>query len=234
MKISLNQSLLVVAAGLCLTAPALAQSWIVSEHSVSGGPQSTWDYTQGSGAVVNQQVMPSGAMLGICGVEHVNNRTYILGIAPNTLWEVTNNGGGAGIAGLTTIVANATATAPEGDIGYNPANGYMYAIENTAFSTVKSLFRIDLTAQTSVPIGTFSGDDPSGIAFDNAGNCIVIDSHGNTGGVAELHVFDVMTNLNSAQLVSSVSLGFGTGPALGLDFDPTTNTPYLMTINADL
>ncbi|MEW6250106.1 MAG: PEP-CTERM sorting domain-containing protein [Planctomycetota bacterium] len=205
--------------------------WIVSEHSTQNPPLlRTYDYVQGSGMVTNPLNMPAGSMLGICGVEYVNNSVYLLGIAPNTLWTVTNGGGGQ--ANLTAAVPNATPNSPEGDIGFNPADGYMYVLENTAFTNVKSIWRINLALQTSTSIGTFTGDDPSGIAFDNAGNCIVVDTHGNTGGIAELLRFDV-SGPNS-QLLGRVSLGMGTGPALGLDFDPTSNTPYLLDISGNL
>ncbi len=234
-RLALHAFVLAGLGALGASAPeASARGWLVSEHTNSW--RRVYDYAQGSGVVSNIQNLPIPiALAGVAGVEQVGGVTYVLTtFNTNTLYTMTPNGNGPGQASISVHVPGATGSSAEGDLGYNPANGYMYAIGNTPFTSTKDIWRIDLSLQSSTLIGNFTADDPSGIAFDNAGNCIIVDTHGNSGGVAEVLRFDVMSNPNSAQLLGRASLGLGVGPAIGLDFDPTTNTPYLLTINGNM
>lgn len=222
-----------VCAGL-LASAASGQSWIASGYTGPGGiNRGVFDYAQGSGNLTNFRYTTYGPSndWGIAGVEQVGGVVYLLTTFHDNRLNIANfSGNSMSLTPLTTPLGSSA----EGDVGYNPADGHFYTIENTPFTSTKSIWRITPGTWAASVAGTFQGDDPSGIAFDNAGNAFVLDTHGNGSGIADLLRFDVMSNPGVATFQSSASLGFGTGPTCGMDFNSFTNELYVMSLSGNL
>lgn len=216
-----------LAAALTLTSSASA-GWLVGGGTgPSGVNRGIWDYTQGSSTLSNFRFTTTQNW-SIAGIENVNGTTYVLTTFFDNRLNIASFSGN--VMSLNPVTGPLGASA-EGDLGYNPADGHFYALENTPFTSTKKIWRIDPSGWSASVAGAFQADDPSGIAFDNAGNAVVLDTHGNTGGIAELIRFDVMSSPGAASFVSNASLGYSTGPTCGLDFDPTVNQLYVMSMS---
>jgi len=231
------QSSLSVLAFAALSSTSFAQGWLVSGYTGPGGlNRGIFDYQQGSGALTNfrfTQYSSTTNDWGIAGIENVNGTTYLLTtFNQNQLNRVSYSGSTMVLTALTApgVLGNSA----EGDVGYNPADGCFYTIGNTPFTSTKSIYRVTPGTWTSTMVGTFTADDPSGIAFDNSGNAFILDTHGNTGGIAELFRFDVMSSPGTATFLSKASLGIGTGPTCGMDVNPLTNALCVMTLSGVL
>jgi|GEM_PF-6403148 len=234
LRSSTTVSLLIAASISALAGNVLAQGWIVSGYTGTGGlNRGVFDYTQGSGTLTNFRFTQYNSTTndwGIAGIENVNGTTYLLTtFNQNRLNKVTYSGSTMQLTALTA--PGALGNSAEGDLGYNAADGYFYSIGNTPFTSTKSIYRIDANNWSTTMIGTFQADDPSGLAFDNAGNCFILDTHGNSGGIAELLRFDVMSNPGMAAYKGKSSLGIGTGPACGMDVNQSINQLCVMTIS---
>ncbi len=220
-----------------VTGTTLAQGWLVSGYTGAGGiNRGIFDYTQGSGALTNFRFTQYNSTTndwGIAGIENVNGTTYLLTtFNQNQLNKVSYSGS---TMVLTALTAPGTlGNSAEGDIGYNPADGCFYTIANTPFTSNKSIYRVTPGTWTSTLVGTFTADDPSGIAFDNSGNAFILDTRGNSGGIADLLTFDVMSAPGTAKYLGRTSLGMGTGPTCGMDVNPLTNTLCVMTLSGVL
>jgi hypothetical protein len=177
------------------------------------------DYTQGAGIITNPRQLlelgnpnpPTGRVMGI-DFDLAGNLYAATTFNDNRVYRVND------FTGDMTLISNLPAAGAEGDLGYNPANGRLYAV--SPLFGVTRVIEIDPlnpnpNTNSQVIMSLTGLDDVSGIAFDSAGNGFAVDTHGNTGGVAELFSVD-LTNL---QLISYGALGTGTGPAMGLDFD---------------
>jgi len=115
-------------------------------------------------------------------------------------------------SGLMSQIASIGLMA-EGDMSYDPLLNRIVVIGKG--SGITSAYQVDLNNMNAVSTlwTSTSFDDISGVAFDSMGNGFMVDSHGNTGGIAELYSF------NNGGASSVGSLGIGLGPALGMDFD---------------
>ncbi len=169
------------------------------------------DYTQGSGNVTNPRLMaplPNGRVMGI---DYDGGGTLFAATTfnDNQVYKVIE------ATGALIPWANLPAGGSEGGLGYNPLNGMLYAVSGP---NTTSVFEIDPAVPNSVtPVMTSTGfNDVSGIAFDSLGNGYAVDTHTNTGGIAELLSVTVGS---SPAIVSLGSLGIATGVTLGLDFD---------------
>lgn len=203
-------------------------SWIAGGYTGSGGTnRGVFDYAEGSSTLTNFRYQQTQNW-GIAGVEYVAGTTYVMTtFNDNRLNVATFSGNTMSLTPVTGPLGNSA----EGDVGFNPADGHFYVVENTPFTSTKSIWRVDPNGWAASVAGTFTADDPSGICFDNSGNAFVLDTHGNGSGVAELLRFDVMSSPGNASFVSGASLGFGTGPTAGMDFNQSTNEMYVMSLN---
>lgn len=203
-------------------------SWLINGNMGAGGVNRTiWDYSQGSSVVTNPRVLTT-ANLAIAGIEYVNGTTYAMNTFNDNRFCQVNF---TGASFTETPLTPALGSSAEGDVGYNPADGFFYALENTPNAATKKIWRINPLGWTATIAASFTADDPSGIAFDNSGAAFVVDTHANSGGTATLLSFDVMSSPGAAIYLSTASLGMSVGPGMGLDFDPTTNDMYFVTFN---
>lgn len=191
--------------------------WIVATMPAPVIESYFWDYTEATSAVSNvRQSSVSG---------NITNRIHDFDFGSNGVLYAAGKYGNAqtnqffeGVyvvnqnSGLMSQIATIGLMA-EGDMSYDPVLNRIVVIGKGGGIT--SAYQVDLAnANTVSTLWTSSAfDDVSGVAFDSMGNGFLVDSHGNTGGVAELFSF------NNGGATSIGSLNTGLGPALGMDFD---------------
>ena len=71
-------------------------------------------------------------------------------------------------------------------MGFDPTTGILYGLCNLPGVDGDRLFTIDTTTGAASIIGPIVGDDPSGLAFDNAGNLWIVDSNVNGTDIVTL------------------------------------------------
>lgn len=205
---------------LAIVATSIASpgsNWIVATMPAPVIESYFWDYTEGQSVVTN---MRQSSVSG-----NTTNRIHDLDFGNNGALYAAGKFGNAqtnqfteGVylvnqgSGLMSQIATIGLMA-EGDMSYDPLLNRIVVIGKGAGIT--SAYQVDLNNMNAVSTlwTSTSFDDVSGVAFDSMGNGFLVDSHGNTGGIAELYSF------NNVGATSVGSLGVGLGPALGMDFD---------------
>jgi DNA-binding beta-propeller fold protein YncE len=119
-----------------------------------------------------------------------------------------------GPTGLTNIV--------EGDIAFNPLNGFLYGIQDFGPSfNQRNLFRLDPNTGAATVIGSMdSQGDYSALAFNAAGTLFAIDT---SGPNSRLHIVDP----NTGMITGTTSMNVSLGGAAGLTFNPLTGTAFV-------
>ncbi len=205
---------------LAIVATSIASpgsNWIVATMPPPIIESYFWDYTEGQSVGSNiRQASVSG---------NTTNRIHDFDFASNGLLYGAGKFGNAqtnqfteGVylvnqgSGLMSQIAT-IGLMSEGDMSYDPLMNRIVVIGKGA--GVTSAYQVDLNNMNAVSTlwTSTSFDDVSGVAFDSSGNGFLVDSHGNTGGIAELYSF------TNGGATSVGSLGVGLGPALGMDFD---------------
>ncbi len=199
--------------GASLAGPAAGSTnWLISDAA-----NTLYDYAQGGGAATNPRHMSVDPNSLVLGIDFSASGTLyaLTTYSDNSLYTINPATGAAsrvGVTGLTQLI--------EGDIGFDPTNGVLYGMYSGNGPT---LFTLDVNTGAATAVGHFAGDDPSGLAFDNAGNLWVVLSNANTTRIATL----LQVDKQNGQILSAKSMGISLGVTLGADFDPTTNVLYV-------
>jgi len=205
---------------LALTATSFASlgtNWIVATQPAPIVESYFWDYTEGQAGVTNMRQSSvsgntttrihdfdfgrNGVLYGAGKFGNTQTNNYFEGV-----YVVNQN------TGLMSQIASIGLMA-EGDMSYDPILNRIVVIGKGG--GVTSAYQVDLNNGNAVSTlwTSTSFDDISGVAFDSQGNGFLVDSHVNSGGIAELLSF------NNGGASSIGSLGTSMGAALGMDFD---------------
>lgn len=117
----------------------------------------------------------------------------------------------------------------EGDMAFDPATGTLFVLYGVA-SNDMFLYTVDTVTGLATLVGSFASAnrDPSGMAFDGAGNLWVLNTQPGTNSLLRL-------DKTNAQVVSDIGLIESGSPYnsldtnLGMDFDPVTGTMFAAT-----
>ncbi|MFN6514378.1 MAG: PEP-CTERM sorting domain-containing protein [Nostoc sp. CreGUA01] len=203
---TLIQALSITAVALSLSAtPGTAADFLISDFN-----NTLYDFTPGTGGAVNPR---SINVLGgrVLDIDTSADGTLfgLTTINDNSLYKINPSTGNA------TLVGNTGLTIIEGDIGFDLTTGTLYGLYDLG-NFGNSLFTLNTSNGTPTIIGSVAGDDPSGLAFDNAGNLFVINSNTNTSDIADL----LKVDSSNGNVLETFSTNTAMGSVLGLDFDP--------------
>jgi hypothetical protein len=136
---------------------------------------------------------------------------------PNTLMRIDSG------TGAVTIVGPTGLHIIEGDLAFNPVNGFLYGIQDIGPNgTQNNLFRINPTTGASFVVGnTGSPGDLSALAFSPSGVLYTIDSAGLSNSL--LQTIDPSTGA----ILNTVAMNVNLGSAVGMAFNPITGVAYV-------
>lgn len=138
---------------------------------------------------------------------------------PNSLvrFDVTNgNSTLVGSTGLPLVV--------EGDLAFNPLNGFLYGLQDGGISgTQRNFFRIDPISGNAMTIASLASPaaDFSALVFNHTGTLFAIDSAGTSNSL--LQVMDPA----SGAIMSTLAMNVDLGSAVGMAFHPITGVAYV-------
>lgn len=205
--------------------PASATQLLAYEYLDGRAFGTLYDATNATGAsnprntvgnLVGIDFSPTGTLYGL-QVTGFSSQPLLYSIDPVT-GAATPIGTGLGFTGFI-----------EGDLAFDPVTGMLYALYSVA-SNDMSLFAIDTNTGLASLVGSFGAAfrDPSGMAFDGAGNLWVLNTQPGTNSLLRL-------DKTNAQVLSDVGLIESGSPYntldtnLGMDFDPVTGTMFVST-----
>ena len=221
---------------LSLTAVATSMAstgsnWLVVAWPAPVVESYIWDYTEGTSIATNmRQASVSGNTTTRIHDLDFGSNGILYGAGKYGSTQTNQYFEGAYIvnqgSGQMSQIASIGLMA-EADMSFDPLLNRLVVIGRGAGIT--TAYQVDLANANAVStLWTSSAfDDVSGVAFDSSGNGFLVDSHGNTGGVAELYSF------NNAGATSIGSFGISLGGLLGMDFD-ANNQLHLLGLNGNL
>ncbi len=211
-------------------ASAQLNQWQMVTWPQSGHASYLVDYTEGSGVVSAPRLLTSlinPNSNGVMGIDYAGPGGTLFAATAgfdNMVYSVS-----AGSGSLTPF-ASLTAGGAEGDLGFDPVDGMLYAV-NMGVGPTTNIMRINPNNGSVTTILSEAGHgDISGIAFNSAGAGYLVDTFPNGSPVAELLSLDVT---QSPPVISDVgSLGITTLSTLGLRFDGS-DVLHMVTMHGD-
>lgn len=206
---------------LLIVQPASAVPWYIVDGEFTDDGDATnddkvlYDYNIGDTAASNPRTITVNAAA---------NQITGLAVGPNkTLYAATSFGDDSlytvdPISGIATLVGatglNATI---EGDLGFDRTTNTLYAIYRRNVGSNRGLYTLSTTTGSATLVGNITGDDPSGLAFDSAGNLWVMDT--NTNGLGNLALLQINKSTGATIQTISTNVTNSVIDTLGLDFD---------------
>ncbi len=208
---------------LCTPSPACAQVVLIgcTGNTSNFGPLTNIvDIDPATGAVTNPR---NTGVFAIGGIATQPSTGIVFGLTTfasspaSTLIRIDVATGGyvvVGATGLPNIV--------EGDLAFNPLNGFLYGIQDFGPSfNQRNLFRIDPAIGVATVLGSLNTvGDYSALAFNSLGTLYSIDTSGTN---SSLNIVDPSTG----SVISTVMMSSNLGGAAGLAFDPFTGTAFV-------
>jgi len=201
-------------ATLALSIAASAQHELLGIDYVTS---TLWDVDPVTGACSNPRGVAATYPVGLAGAPDgtLYALTTYASIPPNSLIEINP------VTGAYSLVGNTGLTSIfEGDLAFDPTTGDLYGIQNYV-GYQYWFFTLSLSTGAATLIGMINiyGIDLSGMAFDAAGNCFVLDTNLE-------HIIQI--DKTSGYVQSFAPLSVSLGEVAGMDFDPITGDLYVV------
>ena len=212
---------------LVAASPASATQLLAYEQSFSTDAGTLWNATDTTaassprstvGGLVGIDFSPGGTLYGLrVGTGGTDAMLYSINPASGAATPI---GTGLGISGGFFF---------EGDLAFDPTTGTLYGLARLVTPDIQ-LFSINTTTGSGTIIGGFDASfrDPSGMAFDSAGNLWVLNTQASTNSLLQLNKTTGAVLSDIGLIESGNPYNFLDGNA-GMDFDPTSNTMFVAT-----
>lgn len=160
--------------------------------------------TTGLGHVVDVESNAAGQLFML---------TSLAGSAPNSFYRVDADSGVATLIGDTGLSA-----IYEGDLAFNPTNGYFYGVQSVPQGS-RRFFRVDPTNGAAIELAHLGNSgDFSGLTYA-ADKLFTIDTLGD-------RLYEL--NANTGTILSSVALSIAIDSSVcGMDYDPATGVLFV-------